>query len=339
MSQQPLVEVPYRIRSDLGRQAYADFSCPLGVHPCQQNVTLREGYDSRFVVGDEILDDQYEFRLLFSNHRVFDAVRSLMIRLLPSEAFGIYEEWSYDAYRDSDVFRSVDVVAKDRILQAWDIYGHYLVETGKCGFGATAQEPNVEIFIEEHGTVYLACSLENRDEIETLIAGFGLELIRDIPAIDNFEHRHREVLDMAETNLMDDYDIKFSIIESLAMAPVNPDEGHPPGELCPYWIQLELDLAFETSTTANVAFISFGITTNDFTEALGLADMRCREKFPNALVARIHQIYRIFEEDVTDEIAPCGQGTASDVWILVRKCPRILDLKLAPQDTGTNSGV
>ena len=37
----------------------------------------------------------------------------------------------------------------------------------------------IEVFIEEHGTIYVACGLERREEVEELINSFGLQQISD----------------------------------------------------------------------------------------------------------------------------------------------------------------
>ncbi len=304
MSNSPLVQAPYKIRSTLGRQTFGDVSCPIGVYPCGENVTLSQGYDSRFVVGDELVDDQYEYRILLSNERVAGVMEQLLETLLPEESYALFEELSFDAYRDSDTYRSSEPVETSRLLQAWNTYGEYLVEAGRCGFGAIAPEPAIEVFIEEHGTIYVACGLKKREEVEGLIAQLGLTQITDIPCIENFEHQHRDILLVDDKALMDEYDIKFSLVESLGMIPVNIDEGVPKGTLTPFWVHVEHDLSFETGTDARLGFFGFGVSATSFADALELAQARVTEKFPDALLARVQQIYRLFPEDVTEEIAP-----------------------------------
>ncbi len=316
MSNSPLVYAPYKIRSNLGRKASGDVNCPIGVYPCGDQVALSQGYDSRFVLGDELVDDQYEYRILLSAELVPSAMGMLLEGLLPHEVYGLFEELSFDAYRDSDSYRSADPVDLSRLLQAWSTYGEYLVEAGRCGFGAVAPEPAIEVFIEEHGTIYISCGLEMREDVEELIGQLSLPQINDIPCIENFEHQHRDVLIVDEEALMDEYDIKFSLIESLGMLPINVDEGVPAGSLTPYWVHLEFDLSFEGSTEAGIAFFGFGLTANSFGEALDLSQQRVQERFPDALLARIQQVYRLFHEDITDEIAPCDRDeiTKRGVW-------------------------
>ena len=316
MSNSPLVQAPYRIRSDLGRKAYGNVQCPIGVYPCGPDVVLSQGYDSRFVLGDEMLDDQYEYRILLSADRLHQVFALLLSTLLPDEAYALFEESSFDAYRDSDAYRSTEPVPSSRLMQAWSTYGDYLVESGRCGFGAVSPEPAAEVFIEEHGTIYVSCGLERREEVESIIAQLGLEQIQDIPCIENFEHQHRDILVVDEKSLMDEYDIKFSLVESLGMLPINADEGVPQGTLCPFWVHIEMDLSFEESTEARVAFFGFGVTAGSFKEALELTQARVRERFANALLARIQQIYRLLDGDITDEIAPEDRNAVSQrgVW-------------------------
>ncbi|MFT7616699.1 MAG: hypothetical protein ACI97A_000327 [Planctomycetota bacterium] len=304
MPNSPLVHAPYKIRSSLGRKTFGDVHCPIGVYPCGDDVNLSQGYDSRFVVGDELVDDQYEYRILLSADLVVDTVAKMLERLLPNEVYALFEELSFDAFRDSDAYRSSEPVERNRLQQAWNTYGEYLIEAGRCGFGAVAQEPAIEVFIEEHGTIYVACGLRMREEVEEMIANLGLPQINDIPCIENFEHQHRDILVVEENSMMDEYDIKFSLVESLGMIPVNADEGVPQGTLTPFWVHLELDLSFDESTSARLGFFGFGLSALSFAEALELSQARVRERFPDALLARVQQVYRILEDDITDEIAP-----------------------------------
>lgn len=316
MPNSPLVKAPYKLRSGLERKTFGDVQCPIGVYPCGDKVNLAQGYDSRFVVGDELVDDQYEYRILLSAELVTDTVATMFERLLPSQAYALFEELSFDAFRDSDAYRSGEPVDLNRLQLAWHTYGEYLVESGRCGFGAVAQEPAIEVFIEEHGTIYVACGLEMREEVEDLIANLGLNQISDIPCIENFEHQHRDILLVEENAMMDEYDIKFSLVESLGMAPINANEGLPQGTLTPFWVHLEFDLSFEESTTARLGFFGFGISASSFAEALELSQARVRERFPNALLARVQQVYRLIEDDITDEIAPTDRELVRErgVW-------------------------
>ncbi len=318
MAERPLVQAPYKIRSDLGRKTYGGLACPLGVHPCVKEARLDEGFESRFIMGDDLHDDQCEYRLLLSSERLLEVMRSFFERLLPDEVWGLFEELSYDAYRDSDVYRSVDPVSRERILQAWDTYGEYFVESGKCGFGASAQEPSVEVFIEEHGTLYVGCGLEKREEVEELIQRLGLREIPDMPCIDNYEHQHSDILQVDEERLMDDYDIKFSVVESLGMEPLNLDEGRPAGSLVPFWVYLELDLSFEAATEARGAYVSFGLSADCFDQAMETAEAHVRALFPSALVARVQQVYRLLEDDITPEIAPADPARVREpgIWFV-----------------------
>ena len=300
----PLVRAPFKIRTDLGRTVVGAFSCPLGVFPCEAGATIDEGWESRYLMGDDDFDDQYEYRILLSNERLGPAVRRFFEKLLPDECDALYEEASYDAWRESDAWRSVEVVPRERILQAWDTYGSFFVEDGRVGFGALGHEPQIEVFIEEHGAIFVACGLDLKDRVEALIEELGLSELTGLRGIDNYQHHHVDVLDVADDYDMTDVDIKFSIIESLAMEIVNPDEGTPAYVPTPFWIHVQLDLTFAREFEASGAGVSFGVTADDWADARKQVEESIQTRFPEALVMRTMQAFRMTREDIGEEIAP-----------------------------------
>jgi hypothetical protein len=306
MPQRRIMNPRYVIRSDLVRRPVGSVRCPLGVFPCERGASLREGYETHFHTAEDELGDQYEYRLLVSADRLFDTAKQLFELLIPEEAYATYEEFSLDAYRENDAFMSDDVVPRDRILLAWERYGDYLVEDGKCGFGALSFDPQIEIFVEEHGSIFIACALEQKARVEEIIHGLRLEHFETLKCIENYRHQHEDVLlvDPNDSEMMDEVDIKFSIIESLGMRATNLLEGEPAPVPCMYWAHVELDLAFtDKKEGMRKGAFSCGMTAENHDDALVLIDLLAL-RHPGALISRIVELYRITEEDLNDEVAP-----------------------------------
>ena len=308
MSERPrLAKAPYRLRDELSRQVVAGVSCPLGVHPCEPAAVLVEGYEWRFLPGSEDFDDQCEYRVVLSTDRVKAVFEAFLDELLADEVYALYEEASYDAFRESDAYRSRETVPRERFRQAWDTYGRFFIEDGKCGFGVLAYDPSIEVFIEEHGVIYVACGLELRARVEDVLERQGVPERQELRSIENFEHQHRDILDVESgAGGMDELDIKFSIIESLSMDIVNPDENSPPGP-CPFWAYVELDLSFVRKIGFDLGCMSFGLTAKSHDQAVSIVEDAVLEQLPDALVVRFVQLYRMVPEDITDEIAPADR--------------------------------
>ncbi|MEZ6194224.1 MAG: hypothetical protein R3F20_00625 [Planctomycetota bacterium] len=306
-----------KIKSDLERRVCGDVELPLGVELLDASARLQEGFQSRFVTGDDRLDDQFEFRVVLNQARLYEAARILFERLLPDEVFATFEEFSNDAYRDVDAYASEEPVSKARFMQAWESYGPFFCEDGRTGFGGMSYEPLVEVFVEEHGSLYVASGLEMKDAVEAVVAELGVPERRDLVLVDQFEHDHRDILEISQEELsMDDIDIKFSVLESLGMQPTNRDEGEPESLPVPYWIEFELDLSFERKRAARVAVAHFAVTADSWEEAVSLAEGELLRKHPDALVARVIHVYRMLPEDIGDDMRPenMKQVERKGVW-------------------------
>lgn len=289
----------YRIRENVVRRRAGSVSCPMGVFPCETGAHLREGFERRSRAS------RYEYRLILSSDRLFKAVRGLLVQLLPGEVHAQFEEFSFDAWRDTDAWASDETISRDRVVQAWDSYGSFLVEDGKRGFGALSHSPFVEVFLAEHGAIYIICCAEMKAEVEAAIMDLDLVRVAGLLAIDNFEHQHVDVLDVDPQgeDLMDEIDIKFSLIESLGMKILNRDEGDPPEMPSLFWLQLELDLTFSPDSTGPGAFVTYGVTAESHEEATRLVNEQILE-IPGALIARVIEFYRMRENDVEEDIHP-----------------------------------
>lgn len=294
-----------KIKSDLERRVCGDFELPLGVDFAELDAVMREGYESRYVPSDGRSDDQFEYRILLSQPRVEETVRRFFESLLPENVFATFEEFSADAYRDLDGYASVEPIPRTRLLQAWESYGRFFGEDARSGFGGMSYEPFVEVFLEEHSSIYVACGLEMKGKVEALVAELGIPELENMVHIEQFDHEHRDILVISQEQLsMDDIDIKFSVLESLGMSPTNRDEGEPAKLPTPYWIEFELDLSFERKRTARVAIANFAVTADTWEEAVSLAEAELMSSHPDALVARVIHIHRMAPDDIGEDIRP-----------------------------------
>lgn len=317
MTERRLDNVRYVIRSDLARRVAGNVKCPLGIFTSEAKAVLREGFEARYQTSEDEFGDQYEYRLLLSADRLHAGVRMLFEELLPEEVHALYEEFSMDAYRDTDAYMSDDLVAVDRVMTAWDNFGHFLIEDVKCGFGAMSYDPSIEIFVEEHGSIFVACSLTMKSRVEKCLDRLGLKQTESLPTIENFRHQHRDVLivDPNDADLMDEVDIKFSIIESFGMKPSNLHEGEPAPTPALFWASLELDMSFVRRAPAPTASLVIGFTADDHDDAMRQIDEEVL-KTKGALVSRIVDLYRVTEEDLNDEVAPRDRTdlTRRGIW-------------------------
>lgn len=305
------------LKQDLDRRSMGDLLFPLGVFPCGDDVKMIQGYESRAQVGSPGLSDHIEFRVVASPKTQSEVFKTLLDDLMPPEAYGIYEEFSFDAYRDTDSYMSTDPIALERLQGVWATFSDFIVEDGKTGFGVVCFEPCIEVFVEEHGGLYISGAVEFSSRIEAILEGMGIPQVNSLRTIDNFQHQHREVLQVEQDNdaTMDEIDIKFSLIEGLGMQPTNRDEGIPDALPTPYWVQVELDLTFRSDSVASGAYASYGVTADSHDEALALVEQQVL-KVPGALMARVLDAYRLLDDDIGDDICPTDRSTVNQpgIW-------------------------
>ncbi|MEE9394487.1 MAG: hypothetical protein V3W41_18485 [Planctomycetota bacterium] len=317
MADRRLANPVVRIKGDLKRTILGSVALPLGAELQEPGAPLIEGYESRFVASEGQQDDQFDFRIVLTHERVSEIARKLFVELLPQLVFATFEEFSNDAYRDVDNWLSEELVDKERLLQAWDSYGHFFVEDVRCGFGGMSYEPLIEVFVEEPSSINVVCGMDSKERVEKVIRDLGIEELSKAAFLDGIDHTSRDVIEVSKDELtMDDLDIKFSILESLGMQPTNRDEGEVGEGPVLYWVEVELDLSFVAKRPANVALASFGLTAEDSREALATVETALMQQVPGVLIARVLQVYRILEEDVSDEIRPerISQVKRKGIW-------------------------
>ena len=316
MTEHRLARARYIIRDDLNRGLFGSVSAPLGV-VCQECAGLREAYQTSVVPATEELAEQYEYRLLLDSARIFDVVTALIEEFLPEEGHAIFEEESYDAFREIDAYMGEEPSSKERILAAWRHYGRFFVEDVRYGFGAGSYEPTIEVLLEQHSSVFVACSVEYKARVEVFLEGLKLPETDHLELLETCEHEHRPVLasDPRASDLMNEIDIKFSVLESFAMKPTNLEDGESTYHPSLFWIQFELDMSFTDEAARGRAFASFGLCAKSHAEARRMAERRVGELKPQALVARDLEFYRVTEDDLGDDLMPKDRGDLAKVGI------------------------
>jgi hypothetical protein len=102
-----------------------------------------------------------------------------MLQLLPRQVHAIVEISSRDAYRPIDVYMSQDPIPRERFLRAWRHFETFLLENGWIGFGANAEEPFIEVYLDQWKSLWIHVPLMMRDDVEAILAGEGLHEVTE----------------------------------------------------------------------------------------------------------------------------------------------------------------
>ena len=163
-----------RLRTDLKRAVTNGFAWPLGFDP-GPTPPPTQGYTVTYGAGEEDEPDTYAFSVVVSHERLGPIVRAAFERFLPEEVCPILEADSCDAYRRLDVYMGEDVIPLQRFLRVWERYEPFLLEESALAGGANSDDPFVEVFVDQWKGVVIHVPLSMREEVETMLAGFGLE--------------------------------------------------------------------------------------------------------------------------------------------------------------------
>jgi len=176
----------FRIRTDLERARLGDFSLPLGLEPLElgrpdQGYVLDyvpagsddPGTATRASAGDAPEADAYRFHIVVSHERIRTLLRDLFA-LLGDEVDAVVEIGTRDAYRATDVYWSREPMPTARFLEVWTEYEPVLLEEGLIGAGATCEEPEIEIFVDEWKGITVHAPIGLRGEIERILHEHGL---------------------------------------------------------------------------------------------------------------------------------------------------------------------
>ena len=162
----------FRLRTDIQRVVLDGFALPLGLDPGWSQPPT-EGYTVAYNVGEDDEPDTYAFHAVVS-HDKLQALVDKAFALLPDEVYAILEVGSRDAYRAIDVFLGREAVTRDEFLAGWKAFESFLLEDGAIAAGANAEEPFLEVFLDQWKGLGIHAPVDLRDDIEQMLHAFGL---------------------------------------------------------------------------------------------------------------------------------------------------------------------
>ncbi len=163
----------YQIRHDLERDSLNGFDLPLGVAPADRRAPV-QGYTLSYVPAVEDDPDSYAFHVVVSHPRIAPILHKAFA-FLPAEVVGIVEIGSRDAYRTVDVYLGTTPIARRDFQATWRRFEPLLLEECLLAAGANSEEPFIEIFLDQWKGIGIHVPLGMRDEVESMLASFGLE--------------------------------------------------------------------------------------------------------------------------------------------------------------------
>ncbi len=219
----------YRLRTDLDRAAVGDYALPLGMLPVSLPAP-EQGYTLTYELGDDADASHYVFHVVVSHDRL-KRVAQDALDLMPEEVTPVLEVSSRDAYRSVDVFVAREGMPLERFLSVWREYEPILLEDASVGFGATAEEPMMEVFLDAWKGLSIHAPLAMRGRIERVLARHGLkEVLQTWP--DSLERTEepcttqREVLAVEDDEDPDLDEILLQLREALDLElDVDPEEN------------------------------------------------------------------------------------------------------------------
>ena len=89
------------------------------------------------------------------------------------------EVGSRDAYRSIDVFSAAMPAGKREFLEIWSEFEPFLLEDATIGAGASADDPNIEVFLDAWKGVSIHVPVRMREQVETMLVGLGLKEVHE----------------------------------------------------------------------------------------------------------------------------------------------------------------
>ncbi|MHC4990766.1 MAG: hypothetical protein ACYTGC_07270 [Planctomycetota bacterium] len=190
----------FRLRRDLDRAVVDGFAMALGFAP-GRFAAPRAGYTVTYNDGEGDDPDTYTFQVAVSHERLGHLCRS-MFGLLPDQVFAILEIGSRDAYRSVDVYLGAEPIDRGQFKEVWNYFESFLLEDSSVAAGANAEEPFVEIFVDQRKCLLIHVPLAMRDDVEAILHEAELEEVPDPwPEWEDIGHggpELRPVLDVAD---------------------------------------------------------------------------------------------------------------------------------------------
>lgn len=167
----------FKLRKDLKRSVIEGFALPLGIEPIDLKPPI-QGYTVDYREGGNDGPDHYVFHAVTSHERIRGLVREAF-GLLPDEVTPIVEVDSTDAYRLVDVFVGREPIPLDDFLDVWDEFEPIFMEDASLGAGANAEEPFVEVFLDNWKGLLLYVPIDFRPDIERMLRRHGLREVEE----------------------------------------------------------------------------------------------------------------------------------------------------------------
>lgn len=163
------------LRTDLDRVILNGFALPLGIVP-DDPTPPTAGYTLAYNLGEDDEPDTYTFSVVCSHEKVA-TIASWAFSLLPEEVSPIIEIDSADAYRATDVYLAAEEtpIPRKDFFETWREFLPLLLEDGSIGIGANADDPFVEVFVDQWKTINIHVPIVMRDIVEEGLEKFDLQ--------------------------------------------------------------------------------------------------------------------------------------------------------------------
>jgi len=150
-----------------------DFAFPLGVVP-HGVIAPRQGFTVEFRPSDDGHPDLYAFQIVVSHEQLPKVMRSCF-ELLPSSVEPSLEVLSNDAYRSIDAYVCDDQIRRRHFERVWEAYESFFLEDGAIWLGLAADDPYVDLYLDNWKTIGLSVPTARREFVELMLTGLGLK--------------------------------------------------------------------------------------------------------------------------------------------------------------------
>lgn len=297
----------FHLRTDLERVRLGDFALPLGIESTELPAPI-QGYTLSYNIGEDEEPDTYTFCVVVSHERLAPIVR-WAFTLLPEEVWPIVEIDSADAYRTIDVYVGDEdaPVSREELIQGWLEYEPLLLEEGSVGIGANADDPFVEIFLDQWKTLMIHVPLDMRERIEQELASFHLrEVAETWPNVSaNGEEiaRIRPVLDLAADEDLGLEDLLLDLKQRWSLVlNVDPDRNlDESGRELGLTLWHVIAMTDAKGEEGRGAYVSLWLSARSLAEAETLAEETV-ERMPEWVFVDVYSVNRVAYDERPDEL-------------------------------------
>ncbi len=297
------------LRTDLDRVILSGFALPLGIVP-DDPTPPKQGYTLAYNLGEDDEPDTYTFSIVCSHEKVA-TVASWAFSLLPEEISPIIEIDSADAYRATDVFLASEdsPIPRRDFFETWREFLPLLLEDGSLGVGANADDPFVEVFVDQWKSINIHVPIVMRDIVEDGLEQFGLyEVPETWPQPDDPQEETatiRPILDTSkpEYGTLDDLILELKRRWALELN-VDPDRNlDQAGRDLGMTLWNAIVIAEDASgDDRRGAFISIWLSARSLSEAEELV-MRAIEANPEWSFSEMYHLNRVAYDERPEDLA------------------------------------